>query len=167
MGQQLGDLRLGIPKCSHQWHNDHPDFQYSSGRKHPRDRKVSEITPNAYEFWSAQYPGADPAPGLDSDRGGLPTGIDGGVGGNPTLGDDDAAFAPVFDNTTDPNGKFRFTNRRSDAAGQDPKTTIAVEYGSALTIWTTATHQGTGAIPRTLASGGRLFARLEVLVTKP
>jgi hypothetical protein len=66
-----------------------------------------------------------------------------------------------------------------------------VEYGSSLTGWTPATHQGpdpsqititeadnfhgsspgidkvTVALPASLATGGRLFARLHVVVNRP
>jgi hypothetical protein len=148
--------------------------------------KASEIPPNAYEVWSAQYPSADPDPALDFDRGGLPTGIEWVVGGNPAQGSDDAGLAPTLD-TTDPDGKFRFTYRRKDAAAADPNTSIAVEYGSALNDWTTAMHQGTGAgqititeapgdsgfsevtvaLPGSVAVSGKLFARLKVAVTMP
>ena len=72
------------------------------------------------------------------------------------------------------------------AANGDANTTIAVEYGSNLDGWTTAMHQGTGAnqitisenpyssgpgidkvtvaLPASLAGGGKLFARLKVVV---
>jgi hypothetical protein len=149
--------------------------------------KVSEITPNAYEFWSAQYPSAVPDPALDFDHGGLPTGIEWVVGGNPTLGSDDAGLAPTIDNTTDPDGKFRFTYRRSNSSNLDPNTTIAVEYGGALTGWTAAVHQGsaanqititeaagdpgfsniTVALPASLAVSGKLFVRLKAAVALP
>jgi hypothetical protein len=129
----------------------------------------------------------DPSASLDFDKGGLPTGIEWVVGGDPTLGSDDAGLAPAIDNTTDPDGKFLFTFRRSDAANLDPNTTIAVEYGSALTSWTSATHQGsaanqititeasvapgfsevTVALPGGLAPDGKLFVRLKVVVATP
>jgi hypothetical protein len=147
--------------------------------------KASVIPPNAYAVWSAQYPSADLTnPSADTDKGGLPVGIEWVVGGNPMLGSDDAALAPTIATTTGPNGKFIFTYRRSDAAKLDPNTTIAVEYGSALTGWTAAIHQGTGAsnitisevpdgpgfakvtvaLPNSLAASGKLFLRLKVRV---
>ena len=91
---------------------------------------------------------------------------------------------PTFDNTTDPD-YFIYTYRRSDAAFADPNTTIAVQYGSALTGWTTAVHDGTNIIitptdnaygvspgvdkvevkiKRTLAVGSKLFARLNLVI---
>lgn len=149
--------------------------------------KASEIPPNAYAVWSAQYPSAVPDPALDFDHGGLPTGIEWVVGGDPTTGGDDAALAPTIDKTPDPDGKFLFTYRRRDAANQDPNTTIAVEYGSDLTGWATAVHQGTGAdqittteapdgpgfsevtvaLPGGLAVSGKLLVRLKVAVATP
>jgi methionine-rich copper-binding protein CopC len=146
--------------------------------------KVSEIPPNAYAVWSAQYPTADPEPALDFDGGGLPTGIEWVVGGDPTDSSDDAGLAPTLDTTSDPDGKFLFTYRRSAAAAADPHTTIAVEYGSDLDGWTSAVHQGsaanqititeapgapgfsqvTVALPANLAASGKLFARLMVEV---
>jgi hypothetical protein len=149
--------------------------------------KASEIPPNAYQVWSAQYPSADPDPALDFDRGGLPTGIEWVVGGDPTQGSDDAGLAPTLDTASDPDGKFLFTYRRRDAANIDPSTAIAMEYGSNLNGWTAATHQGTGAeeititeapedpgfslvtvaLPTSLAASGELFARLKVEVAAP
>ena len=76
-----------------------------------------------------------------------------------------------------------FTHRRTDDANADGTTAISVEYGSDLTGWTTAvagadiviteTDDGFGAgidsvevkIRRTLAVGGILVARLNVVVT--
>jgi methionine-rich copper-binding protein CopC len=147
--------------------------------------KVSQVPPNAYALWSAQYPTADPEPALDFDGGGLATGIEWVVGGDPTQGGDDAGLAPTLDTTSDPDGKFRFTYRRRDAAHLDPNTTLAVEYGSDLTGWAAATHQGTDAeditiseapddpgfsmvtvaLPNSLAASGKLFARLKVEIT--
>ena len=154
---------------------------------------AADIPASAYQIWSWQYPAADlDDPSTDSDDGGLPTGIEWVVGGDPTQASDDAGLAPTIDTTTDPDGKLRFIFRRSDAAKQDANNTIAVEYGSSLTGWATAVHQGTAAgdititeadnfygaspgidkvtvaIPRGLASGdGKLFARLKVVVATP
>ena len=123
-------------------------------------------------------------PALDFDGGGLKTGIEWVVGGDPTAPGDDDALAPTFDNTSDP-AFFIFKYRRTDAAAADAKTTIAAQYGSDLIGWTTAVagadivitpaDDGAGAgidlvvvkIRRTLAVGGRLFARLKVEVAMP
>jgi alpha-galactosidase len=148
--------------------------------------KVSEITPDAYAVWSSLYPSADLTdPSVDNDKGGLPAGIEWVVGGDPTNSSDDAGLTPTIDTTTDPDGKFLFTYRRSDAAHLDPGTSITVEYGNSLNGWTTAVHQGsaanqitigevpdgpgfstvTVALPPALAPGGRLFVRLSLQVT--
>ncbi|MFZ9937626.1 MAG: beta strand repeat-containing protein [Luteolibacter sp.] len=126
----------------------------------------------------------DPTPSLDFDAGGLATGLEWVLGGDPTDGADDAGIAPTFDNTTDPDF-FIFTYRRADEAAADANTAIMVEYGSDLAGWTEAvagadveiieTDDGAAAgidlvavkIRRTLAVGGKLFARLNVTVVTP
>jgi hypothetical protein len=121
-------------------------------------------------------------PALDFDGGGLETGVEWVVGGDPTNGSDDAGKAPTFNNS-DPNN-FVFTYRRRDAAQADPKTAIAVQYSTDLVGWTAATNGVAGvtiddsavpepgfrtvvvSIPKALAGGSsRLFARLNVVVT--
>ena len=141
-----------------------------------------------YEIWTGgPFLGTltDPNPAHDSDGGGLPTGIEWVTGGDPTNPADDASVTPTLDNTSDPY-YFIFTYRRTNAAYTDPNTTITVEYGSNLGSWTTAvddgfdiitttTIGGGGAgidlvhvkISRTFAVGGKLFARLNVVVTVP
>jgi hypothetical protein len=149
---------------------------------------AADIPASAYQIWAAQYPAADLTdPAADFDKGSLATGIEWVLGGNPTHGGDDAGLAPTLDTTSDPDGKVLFRYRRSDAANLDTDTTLAVEYGSDLDGWTAAAHQGTGAqditisevpdgpgftnvtvaIPGSLASAGRLFARLKVIVATP
>ncbi len=134
--------------------------------------------------WTSGFGGlADPDPTLDFDAGGLETGLEWVLGGDPTDGSDDAGIAPTFDNS-DPNN-FVFTFKRSDDAQADANTTIAVEYGSDLSGWTTATDGVEGVsiddtavpeagfrtvvvtIPKALASGDKLFARLNVEVATP
>jgi hypothetical protein len=140
-----------------------------------------------YDTWAGgPFSGTltDPAPSLDFDFGGLKTGLEWVLGGDPTDGSDDAGIAPTFDNTTNPDF-FIFTYRRDDDAAADANTTIKVEYGSDLAGWTEAvagadiiiTPDDDGAaagidlvevkIRRTLAVGGKLFARLNVVVTTP
>jgi alpha-galactosidase len=126
---------------------------------------------------------------LDFDRGGLETGIEWVVGGDPTTSSDDAGLAPTLDTTSNPDGKVRFVFRRSTEAAADANTSITVQYGNNLSGWTNAVHQGTGAnqititevpngsgpgidqvtvaLPASLAGGGKLFARLSVVVTTP
>ncbi|MCH7227033.1 hypothetical protein [Haloferula sp. A504] len=129
--------------------------------------------------WSGTL--SDDSPTLDSDGGGLETGIEWVVSGDPTDGSDDPGNTPTYDNS-DPSN-FIFTFKRRDAAAADANTGIAVEYGSNLTGWAEAVHgtdgviiddstdlgggfhQVTVSIPRMLAVDGKLFARLKVTLT--
>ena len=115
---------------------------------------------------------------IDFDNGGLATGIEWVVGGDPTDASDDAGKAP----TVSEDGTYLvFTYNRTDAANDDANTSIVVEYGSSLTGWTTAQNAVAGVIinetpgspsdvvevkiPMSLAVGDKLFARLNVVVT--
>ncbi|MCU0781170.1 MAG: hypothetical protein MUF04_08730, partial [Akkermansiaceae bacterium] len=127
---------------------------------------------------------ADNNPSLDFDAGGLETGIEWVVAGDPTDPGDDSAIAPTLDHTSNPDF-FIYTYRRNDDAEADTLTTIAVEYGSDLNGWTTAVpgpdiqvgvnDDGAGEgvdlvevkLRRTLAAGGRIFVRLKVEVDLP
>lgn len=140
------------------------------------------VPSDPYDAWAAGL--ADPSVNVDFDQGGLATGIEWVTGGDPSVGGDDAGVTPRFDNTSDPLN-FLFTFRRRDAAAADTGTTIVVEYGSDLSGWRNTAahgatdgvtvdagtdlgggfHQVTVAIPRSLAAGGKLFARLNV--TRP
>jgi hypothetical protein len=146
------------------------------------------VTPPGTPFttWADVYPSLTTrTPSLDFDGGGLDTGIEWVVGGNPTIGSDDAGLAPTIDRSN-PDGKLRFIFRRTAAAENDASTTIAAQYGSNLAGWTNAVHQGTGAnqititeapggpglevvtvaLPAGLAGGGKLFVRLNVAVAE-
>ncbi|MCU0779483.1 MAG: autotransporter-associated beta strand repeat-containing protein [Akkermansiaceae bacterium] len=137
--------------------------------------------PQSYEDWAGDFPAlTDIDSSLDFDGGGLTTGLEWVLGGNPTLASDDAGNAPTLNNS-DPNF-FKFVFKRRDAAALDPNTKIVVEYGSNLTGWRNTTdhgaidgvliddsvdlgggfHQVTVSIPKTLAVGGKLFARMGV-----
>jgi hypothetical protein len=137
---------------------------------------------NPYGDWADDFPGlTNSAAALDFDGGGLATGIEWVAGGNPSIGTDDAGLAPTID-MSNPDGKLRFSFRRTTAAKNDTNTTIAAQYGSDLAGWTNAVHQGTGAnqititettsgpgleivtvaLPPGLAANGKLFVRLHV-----
>lgn len=138
------------------------------------DVVVNGDTP--YLAWSG-----GPAMSVDSNGDGVRNGLAWALGAaNPTV--DAKALLPVLDNTTDPNYLI-FTHRRADAANADTNTAIVVEYGSNMTGWTTAVHDGTNVVvtttndgygagvdkvvvkvKRTLAVGGKLFARMRVNV---
>jgi hypothetical protein len=138
----------------------------------------------AFDTWAGgpfQGTLTDPDPELDFDGGGLDTGIEWVVGGDPTLGSDDAGLAPTLDTTSDPEFLI-FTYREADIAAADPKTQIAVQFSNSLGGWTNAVDDGTNIIitPTELGAvdsvevklrrsvfqaGGRLFARLRVVVS--
>jgi hypothetical protein len=136
------------------------------------------------DAWSGTL--ADVGADLDFDGGGLATGIEWVLGGDPTDPSDDAGLAPTIDRSH-PDGRVRFTFRRTTAALNDSNTALAVQYGSDLAGWINAVHQGSGpdqiaiteasgalgidlvtvALPPGLAAGGRLFVRLNVTVAHP
>jgi hypothetical protein len=137
-----------------------------------------------FDSWAGNFGGlTDPDADLDFDAGGLDTGIEWVVGGDPTNGSDDAGNAPTFGNS-DPT-YFHFTFKRRDDAAADSNTDIRVEYGSDLAGWRNTTdhgttdgvliddttdlgggfHQVTVSIPRSLAGDDRLFARLSASIT--
>jgi hypothetical protein len=109
-------------------------------------------------------------------------GVDNGMAWVLGATDKDAnaiALLPTLDNT-DPT-YFIFTYNRKDDANTDTNTTIKAEYCSDLATWTEAVHDGSNIIinpsddgagvgidsvqvkiKRTLAVGGKLFARLNV-----
>jgi autotransporter-associated beta strand protein len=92
------------------------------------------------------------------------------------------ALLPLIDNSSDPDF-FIFNYRRLDNAAADSRTTIRAQYGSTLAGWTDAMagpdiiittaddFHGPGIdkvevkIRRTLATGGKLFTRLQVVTT--
>jgi hypothetical protein len=133
--------------------------------------------------WAAGFAGLTEAnPGLDFDGGGLDTGIEWVVGGDPTDGGDDAGNAPTF--SSGGPDSFVFTYKRRDAAQADPNTAILVQYSTNLGQWNPATNGVGGVtiddsavpepgfrtmvvtIPKALAGAGdNLFARLHVVIT--
>ncbi|MCF7734347.1 MAG: LamG domain-containing protein [Akkermansiaceae bacterium] len=139
--------------------------------------------PGGYAAWAASFPTlTDSEPTLDFDGGGLESGIEWVVGGDPTLGSDDAGLAPT---AAEDGSGLVFTFARADLANEDddPQTTIFVEYGSTLTGWTPAEDGMDGVtilvnddfygsdpaidqvvvtLPESLAVDGKLFARLAV-----
>ena len=137
---------------------------------------TNESPPDPYRtFIEDQWEltGEDALPGNDYDFDGLPNSIEFVLASDPTSSD--RGLAPSA--TIDPSDMV-FTFRRSEAALQyDP----VVEYGSDLAGWTEAeagtdgirissVTNGSGpgistvsvAIPRALAEGGQIFARLKV-----
>ena len=142
---------------------------------------VTGAVSNSYDTWASGFAGlTDSTSSLDFDGGGLETGIEYVVGGDPSDSSDDAALAP----TSSVSGSdLLFEFRRSDLANNDSNTTIVVEYGNSLAGWTTAvdgvggvtiteTDDDFGAgidkvvvsLPAGLAVDGKLFARLNVTI---
>jgi fibronectin-binding autotransporter adhesin len=122
--------------------------------------------------------GPDAEATADPDDDDLDNGTEFVLGGDPKS--DSSALRPTLVNGT---SEIVFTFRRSDLALTQPGIDIAVEYGSTLAGWTTAqdgvngvtitvVDDGFGAgidrvavsVPKSLAAGGRLFARLRAAV---
>jgi hypothetical protein len=129
-----------------------------------------------YATWS----GGAPADG-DANNDGVQNGVAWALGAaDPNA--NAIGLLPAIDNTTDPNYVL-FTFQRSDAAEADASTSITVQYDTDLqNPWTTAVHDGDNVIVQitegspkdtlvvklkrsTLSVGGKLFARLNVVVT--
>lgn len=138
---------------------------------------------NAYSSWASSkgLSGADALADADPDKDGISNAIEFVIDGQPNPanpGSNSNSLLPTLSQTTT---HLVFTYRRSDAANAMPGITIAAQYGSSLTGWTTAQHNvnnvtivttdnGFGAgvdkvevsIPKSLATGFKLFARLKV-----
>jgi hypothetical protein len=129
-----------------------------------------------YATWS----GGLPADG-DANNDGVQNGVAWALGAaDPNA--NAIGLLPVINNTTDPNYVL-FTFQRSDVAEADASTTITVQHDTDLQDqWTTAVHDGDNVIiqitdgsPKdtvvvklkrsTLAPAGKLFTRLNVVVT--
>jgi hypothetical protein len=130
----------------------------------------------AYASWSGGAPSD-----ADTNNDGVENGV-AWVLGAADPGENATDLVPTLDNTTDP-AFFIFNYRRSDTAYGDGNTAIKVQYGSDLAGWTDA-EAGPNIvitpfnddyapgidrvevkIRRTLELGGKLFARLNVVVT--
>lgn len=111
----------------------------------------------------------------DPDGDGLDNALEFVLAGDPKA--DSSALRPTL---VDQPGQIVFTYRRSDLAMTQPGAVIAVQYGSNLGTWTTAQNGVNGVsiavqddgfapgidrvtvtLPKSLAAGGRLFARLQ------
>ncbi len=127
--------------------------------------------------------GGDALPTADPDNDGLDNAVEFVIGGQPNPANPNAAsnaLAPVADAS---GANLVFSFRSTDLAQSQPGIAILAEYGSSLTGWTTAVHgvngvtvvttqDGYGAgvdrvdvtIPKALAAGSTLFARLNVSI---
>lgn len=134
-------------------------------------------TANPYLTWATSPPynlsGGNELPGVDADKDGIPNAIEFVIGGNPANANDSDKLPTAAIS----GGNFVFTFRRTDLSNYAP--VPFVQYGSSLTGWTTAQHGVNGvtitvtdnfyaagidrvvvSIPQSLASGQKLFARL-------
>jgi electron transfer flavoprotein alpha/beta subunit len=126
--------------------------------------------------------GGDAAATADPDNDGLDNAVEFVIGGQPNPANPNAnssALAPTI--STDANNLI-FTYRRTDLALTQPGIGIAAEYGSDLVGWTPATQGVNGvtivvtndieagvdqvqvSIPKALATGAKMFARLNVVI---
>jgi len=152
---------------------NHGDTQYFALYE-IRFGSVSGGTDPDYTTWSGGAP-----PDGDANGDGIPNAVAYALGATDAT-ENAIGLLPTLDNS-DPNN-FVFTFDRSDVAEADATTTITVEYGSNLSGWTTAVDgvggvgiddSGASAdgltpvivtIPKSLAAGGKMFARLNVEV---
>ncbi|MCH7225035.1 hypothetical protein [Haloferula sp. A504] len=126
-------------------------------------------------------------PEHDFDHGGLATGLEWVLGGDPTNGGDDGSLGPEVLDTDSEDNKVEIVFRRFVEAKDDASTEIQLEYCSDLVGWTAAVHQGPGkdqititeepngfargidkvtvSLPASISDGDQLFARLKVVVT--
>lgn len=132
-----------------------------------------------YEIWETANGITGAGAKVDSDGDGIPNGIEFVIGGDPSSPNSDSnGLLPTI--TVDATN-LNFIYRRADAAaGYNP----FVEYSSSLGVWTMADpgvdgvfieedgdFYGPGVarvivhIPRALAAGAKLFARLGVEIT--
>lgn len=127
--------------------------------------------------------GGDAAAGADPDNDGLDNAIEFILGGQPNPANPNASSSALAPTSVLDPSNLVFTYRRTDLAMTQPGITVNVQYGSDLTGWTTAVHGvssvsitvtndgfGTGvdkvdvSIPRSLAVGSKLFARLNSVI---
>ena len=102
---------------------------------------IYELSP-AYTSWSDGFPGlADRTEALDFDGGGLATGLEYILGGDPADGSDDQLVKPAYTRT---DNRFEFQYRRKQTSHSDSKTTIIAEYSSDLSNWNPVVHDTNG-----------------------
>ncbi len=127
--------------------------------------------------------GANAAAGADPDNDGINNAIEFVIGGQPNPANANSMSSALLPTSTLDSSNLIFTYRRTDLSMTEPGIGINVEYGSDLNGWHTAVN-GTGgvaitvtndgfdtgvdkvevSIPRSLAVGFSLFARLNVVI---
>jgi autotransporter-associated beta strand protein len=161
-------------------------YNYDDGIDTHNIALVGTPSSDPFENWATVtngLAGADALPGADPDNDGLDNLVEFVIGGQPNPANPNAnssGLVPVV--ALDPSNLV-FTYRRTALSATQPGLTVAAEYGSNLSGWTTAvdgvdgvaittTPDGFGAgvdrvdvsIPRTLATGDKLFARLKTVI---
>jgi autotransporter-associated beta strand protein len=145
--------------------------------------RLNQVISDPYLLWAA---GA--AIGADANNDGVANGMAWVLGAaNPNASIH--GLMPTLDLTSDPQGKVLFIFRRVTSAMTRPNTITQVEYTHNFASWTAAVHQGsaanqititeqtngfgagidrvTVALPKALANGGKIFARLKTIVANP
>jgi hypothetical protein len=145
-----------------------------------------EVTSSGFFAWLATY-GVVAGPNVDSDKDGINNAVEYVIGGNPANQNNSDLLPQVSMVSADPDNNtvnepyLLFTYRRTDLANSDPLTTIRVQWNTTLggawndaagtpgvVILETDNHYGSGIdrvrvyIPKSLAPGGMLFARMAV-----
>jgi autotransporter-associated beta strand protein len=141
--------------------------------------------PDGYESWIAAtgLTGTAAEPTADPDADGMANLIEWVIGGEPNPANPNASSIELSPTLVFSPTHLVFTYRRTDLSANQPGITIGAEYGSDLTAWSPASHGangvsiqitdhgfGTGidrvdvSIPRSLAVGGKLLARLKVII---
>jgi hypothetical protein len=168
-------------------------FKANDGTENSAPATVSITVNPLEEFnqWLALF-SITAGPGVDSDGDSISNAVEFVIGGNPANQNNTAMLPTITMVTADPDNNsvnadyLLFTYRRTDISKNDPSTTINVQWSTSLsTGWTNATgtpgvvtlveDDAAGAgidlvkvyIPRSLAPGGGLFARLGVAVNTP
>lgn len=160
-------------------------YNYNDGIDSHNIALVGTPVSNPFDSWTAGsgLAGADAAADADPDRDGLDNAVEFVIGGQPNPANPDASSSALAPRVSGDDNHLIFTYRRTDLAMSQPGIGIAVEYGSDLSGWTAAvagsggiainvTDEGYGpgidkvevSIPRSLAVGSKLFARLKVTI---
>ena len=149
---------------------------------------ITVTPPQGFSTWLDGF-GLVAGPGDDSDDDSISNAVEYVIGGNPANQPDTALLPTITMVNADPDDDqtsddyLLFTYRRTDLANEDPNTSVKVEWATSLAgPWTEADGNNDEVIvvtdnpgvdvvevyvPRSLSVGGKIFARLGVVVTQP
>ncbi len=140
---------------------------------------------NPFETWATTTNGladGDAAATADPDNDGLDNAVEFVIGGQPNPANPNADSSSLAPTVSTDVSNLIFTFRRTDLSLTQPGIEIAAEYGSDLVGWTPATNGDDGvvvavtddiepgvdqvqvSIPKTLETGAKMFARLNVVL---